>query len=92
MHPLNVQEIAGSVGLHPNYAMTLFHHKTGLTIMDYVTRQRVSHAQLLLATTDAKIVDVAFHAGFGSVSRFYSAFKSSCGMKPSEYRRCIYNQ
>ncbi len=85
--PLTVQDIAHSAGLHPNYAMTLFHSRTGLTVMDYVSYQRISHAQLLLATTDTRVVDVAFHAGFGSASRFYSAFKRTCGKTPNEYRR-----
>ncbi len=84
--PLTVLEIAHAADLHPNYTMTLFHSRTGVTVMDYVMQQRISHAQLLLSTTDTRVVDVAFHSGFGSASRFYSAFKRACGKTPNEYR------
>ena len=85
--PVTVKEIAASVGLHPNYAMALFRKRAGLTLMDYVTEQRISHAKLLLSTTDTGILDTAFHSGFGSASRFYRAFRRLCGQTPSAYRR-----
>ncbi|MFZ0550241.1 MAG: helix-turn-helix domain-containing protein [Steroidobacteraceae bacterium] len=84
--PLTVTEISGSVGLHPNYAMSLFKRNIGTTIVDYITKHRVSHAQRLLATTDAKIVDVALSSGFASPSRFNAAFLQECGCPPREYR------
>ncbi len=46
--PLTVEEIGRHVGLHPNYAMGLFKRSIGTTIIDYVTKHRVSHAQRLL--------------------------------------------
>ena len=58
-----------------------------LTINEYLTQHRVSHAQRLLATTDDKIVDIALEAGYPTLSRFYEAFKKSCGCSPSDYRR-----
>jgi AraC family transcriptional regulator, melibiose operon regulatory protein len=85
--PLTVTEISSSVGLHPNYAMSLFKRHIGTTIVDYITKHRVSHAQRLLATTDAKIVDVALSSGFTSPSRFNAAFRQECGCPPREYRR-----
>jgi AraC-like DNA-binding protein len=83
---LNVTEISKAVGLHPNYAMSLFKKAFGSTIIDYLTHHRVSHAQRLLATTDEKIVEVAFKSGFNSISRFNQAFRRGCGCSPREYR------
>jgi AraC-like DNA-binding protein len=83
---LKVQDIARTVGLHPNYAMTLFRRALGIGIVDYVTQHRVTHAQRLLATTDSGILEIAFASGFGSASRFYAAFKRECGRTPREYR------
>lgn len=79
-------DVARSAGLHPKYAMTLFRRHCGVSLGDYLTRQRLSQAQRLLATTDMKVVDVAFAAGFGSVSRFYEVFRSACGQSPRAYR------
>ncbi|HEX9785217.1 MAG TPA: helix-turn-helix domain-containing protein [Opitutaceae bacterium] len=85
--PLTVEDIAQAVNLHPNYAMSLFKKAFGTTLIDYLTHHRVSHAQRLLATTDLKIVDVAFASGFNSISRFNEAFRRDCEHSPRDYRR-----
>lgn len=84
--PLTVTEISRAVGLHPNYAMNLFRKTFGTTLIDYLTRHRISHAQRLLATTDQKIVEIAFSSGFNSISRFNEAFRRACGCTPRDYR------
>lgn len=84
--PLTVTEIGRAVGLHPNYAMGLFKKAFGTTLLDYIVNHRISHAQRLLATTDEKIVDVAFNSGFNSISRFNETFRRACGCTPREYR------
>lgn len=84
---LTVDAIGKSVGLHPNYAMSLFQKAFGTTLIEYLTQHRVSHAQRLLATTDRKIVGIALDAGFGSISRFNDAFQHACGCSPRDYRR-----
>jgi AraC-like DNA-binding protein len=83
---LQVEEIGRTVGLHPNYAMSLFKKTFGTTLIDYLTHHRISHAQRLLATTDKKIVEIAFSSGFNSISRFNEAFRRACGCSPREYR------
>jgi AraC-like DNA-binding protein len=83
---LTADQISKASGLHPNYAMALFKKSLGITLVDCVTQHRVSHAQRLLATTDEKIIEVAFGSGFTSLSRFHEAFKHLCGCSPKEYR------
>ncbi|MCW3061854.1 MAG: transcriptional regulator, AraC family [Capsulimonas sp.] len=84
---IGVSEVADLVGLHPKYAMTLFKKNFGMSILEYLTRHRLSHAQRLLATTNDKIIDIALDAGFGSASRFYEVFERECGQSPREFRR-----
>jgi AraC-like DNA-binding protein len=84
--PLTVEDIGKAVGLHPNYAMSLFKKAFGTTLIDYLTHHRISHARRLLATTNEKIVDVAFSSGFNSISRFNETFRRACGCSPREYR------
>jgi AraC-like DNA-binding protein len=79
-------QIAAAAELHPKYAMTLFRRHCGMTVGEYLTQQRLSQAQRLLVTTDAKIVDIAYGSGFGSVSRFYAVFERTCGQSPRAYR------
>ncbi len=86
---LRVGDIAEAASLHPNYAMTLFRRTFGLSLVDYLTQHRISHAQRLLATSEAKVLDVALESGFGSLSRFYAAFSDSCGQSPRQYRLSV---
>ena len=83
---ITAADVARAVGLHPKYAMSLFRRHCGMTLGEYLTQQRLSQAQRLLVTTDQKIIDIAFAAGFGSVSRFYEAFTRTCGQSPGVYR------
>lgn len=87
---LSVQRIADVVGLHPNYAMNLFQKTFGSTMVEYITKHRVSHAQRLLATSTAKILDVAYESGFSSISRFNIAFRQTCQCSPRDYRRSVH--
>lgn len=84
---IHVEDVAKKVGLHPNYAMSLFKKTVNLTINEYLTQHRISHAQRLLATTDGKIIDIALDSGYPTLSRFHEAFKESCGCSPRSYRR-----
>lgn len=86
--PLTVQAIAGDVGLHPKYLMRVFKKQSGISIWEYLTRLRVSHAQRLLITTEMKVLDVAMESGFSSVAPFYAAFSAHTrGLRPLDYRR-----
>jgi AraC family transcriptional regulator, melibiose operon regulatory protein len=85
--PLTVADIADAVQLHPNYAMAQFRKVVSTTLVDYLTQFRLAEARRLLVTTDLPINDVAAAAGFGSVSRFYTAFTPVCGMPPATFRR-----
>lgn len=84
---LTVDDIGKAVKLHPNYAMSLFQKTFGTTLIEYLTQHRISHAQRLLATTDQKVVEIAFGSGFSSISRFNDAFRRACGCSPRDYRK-----
>jgi AraC-like DNA-binding protein len=84
--PLRLDDVARQVGLHPNYAMTLFRRHYGMTLGGYLTRLRVCQAQYLLISTDWEVSRIAFETGFGSLSRFYEAFKTVSGRTPRQYR------
>ena len=84
--PVGTAEIARAAHLHPNYAMTLFRRRTGLTLLGYLTLQRVAHAQRRLLTTDDAVHTIALESGFGSIGRFYDAFKKQTGSSPRRFR------
>ena len=84
---ISVDEVARSVNLHPNYAMTIYKRAVGLTINQSIVRQRLDTAQSLLIASDMTIANIAFEAGFSSLSRFYEAFRQRFGCQPGAFRR-----
>ena len=86
---LSVERVASRVGLQPNYALGVFSAVMGVSIKQYILRQRLQAAQRLLTERDDKIAAVAFECGFGSLSRFYEVFTRHFGLSPSKFRRAV---
>ena len=84
--PIDAAAVAAAVGLHPNYAMTLFKSALGMTLGEYLTRYRLYLAQSMLLEDGRDVASIAFDAGFGSVSRFYDAFRRRFGVSPHRFR------
>jgi AraC-like DNA-binding protein len=87
LEDLSAAQIAKAAGLNANYASTLFHQHCGMSPTDYLILHRAYHAHRLLATTDQKIITIAFNSGFRSLSRFYATFERIFHCPPSEVRR-----
>jgi AraC family transcriptional regulator, melibiose operon regulatory protein len=86
MDAIGLAEVAREVELHPDYAASLFRKGFGVTPTRFILQHRVSHAQRMLVTSEAKVLEVAMESGFGSLSRFNAAFRQLCGCSPREYR------
>ena len=89
--PISVVDVANHVGLSPSYAMSLFQKTVGIPIKQHVILIRLSHAQMLLANSDLKVLSIAMDCGFRSLSTFYEAFQSQLGKSPAAFRREIRN-
>ena len=87
LEDITAAQIAEAAGLNTNYASTLFHQQCGMSPTDYLILHRAYHAHRLLATTDKKIIAIAFESGFRSLSRFYATFERVFRCSPSEVRR-----
>jgi AraC-like DNA-binding protein len=82
-------DLTGSAGLGADYAAQIFRRACGLTPLEYRNRLRVAHAQRLLVIDDRAVAEIALEAGFGSVNRFYVAFRRVTGMTPLAFRRSL---
>jgi AraC-like DNA-binding protein len=87
--PLSIADIARTVNLQPNYAMTVFRAAFGMSLIEYLTQQRIAHAQQLLIMSDATVAEIALDCGFQTVSHFYNAFARLCGVSPGKYRAAL---
>jgi len=84
---LSISQVAADAGLQLNHACMLFRRFAGRRPVEFLTQQRLAHAQHLLATSDRKILDIAAESGFGSPARFYAAFAQYCKQSPRQYRQ-----
>ncbi len=65
----------------------MFHMITGVTLSDYVRKRRLTLAAQELASSPAKVLDVALKYGYQTPEAFAKAFQRLHGMTPSEARK-----
>lgn len=71
----------------PWHSYRLFQQYTGQTPAGYVRRLRLSKSALRLRDEAARITDVAFSLGFGSVDGYQRAFFREFGCNPADYAK-----
>lgn len=84
---VTLAQVARAAHLSPYHFCRLFHGTTGMTFTDYVARARVEKAKALLRESSARVGEVAFATGFGSLSQFNSVFRKWAGASPSDFRK-----
>jgi AraC family transcriptional regulator len=79
--------LAHDAGLSPWYFCRAFKQSIGLTPHQWMRKQRVDRARLLLAEGNRSLTSIAIDLGFASLSHFSSVFKQATGNSPTHYRR-----
>ena len=82
-----IEDVAKSVFLNEQYLMRLFKKSTGLSILEFITGERLELAKELLKSTDYPVNKVANCVGYGHYSYFTKIFKRSTGCSPIKYRQ-----
>lgn len=88
---LSLKEIATLVNMNANHLSEHFKQVTGLNYVEYVARIRFENACRSLNNCDLRISDIAFAAGFQSLSQFNRVFKKFAGKSPTQYRAANHN-
>ena len=90
--PLTLQYFSDRLNVNSSYLSNLFRQQTGVTITEYVTDKRITHAATLLAFTRNPIKTVAKQVGISDVQYFSRLFKRRMEMTPSQYRLQAFEQ
>jgi len=83
---LSLRKVAGFVNISANHLSEKFKQVTGVKFVDYIARTRFEKALQLLPDQKVRISEIAFAAGFQSLSQFNRSFKKFAGKSPTEYR------
>ncbi len=57
-----------------------------MSFSNYISKQRIERAKILLKETDDSVIDIAFKVGFNNVTYFNRIFKKYLNTTPSEFR------
>jgi len=83
---ISLDEAAQAVNVSTRHFCKVFKASTGMTFTDYLARVRVEQAKLLLGNPHLRVSEIAFEAGFESISQFNRSFKRIAGHSPTQYR------
>ncbi len=83
---LTVREIAGALGCTPDHLSRLFRQVEGMTLMSWISRERIELAKNLLEKTPRNVAEVGWASGFNEPSYFIRIFKRYAGTTPRNYR------
>lgn len=75
--------------IHQNRVIREFHRQCHTTPSKYINELRAVKAAKLLQETDKSMLQIASECGFGSVSSFYSSYKSRFELTPTEFRQTV---
>jgi two-component system response regulator YesN len=82
---LTLCEIAEELSVNSSHLSRKFKKDTGMTVVDYINRQRVEEAKLYLKSEDVSITEVAYMVGFNDLNYFGRVFKKITSMTPSQF-------
>ena len=83
---LTQQEVADYAGFSYYYFSRVFKEYTSTSFSEYLARQRINRAVQQLSSGTDSITEIAYRAGFQSISTFNRLFRTYMGCSPREYR------
>ncbi|GGI07413.1 helix-turn-helix transcriptional regulator [Egicoccus halophilus] len=85
--PLNVEALAGGVGLSAGHLSRRFKAAYGESPYHYLMTRRIERAMALLRHGDRTVTEVCFAVGCSSLGTFSTRFTELVGVPPSVYRQ-----
>lgn len=83
---LSLKRFANELFLNTSYLSTLFKKEVGMTLTDYVNKNRIEYATKLLKSTTHSIQDIAVQCGIPDIHYFTRLFRRIMGVSPREWR------
>ena len=85
--PITLEETASAAGISTSYLSRLFKKETGMSIVDYVQKERIEAACNMLAYSDYTAAQISEYLCFSTQSYFIRIFKKYTGTTPARYKK-----
>lgn len=85
-YDMKISQIAKIFHYNEQYLGRLFKKETQMSFSNYISKQRIERAKLLLKETDASVINIALKVGFNNVTYFNRVFQKYLKKTPSEFR------
>lgn len=85
--PITVADAAAHMGYTPNYFNTCFRKHLGMPFGEYLADMRLNYGENLLRSSTLSATEIAYEAGFTSLSYFSRCFQKKFNCSPREYRK-----
>lgn len=83
---ITIQEIADFLGMNATYLSELFHKCEGMSIKNFILREKIGLAKNMLTYSGYSYIEIAAYLGFSSQSHLGKQFKKQTGFTLREYR------
>lgn len=87
LESFNLTDLAANLNYSPVYLCSYFKEKAGMTITQYLNKQRINKACEYLRNSDKTITEIAFILNFSSSNHFSNNFKKEKKISPKYFRR-----
>lgn len=85
--PITLEQIARVASMTPSAFSRFFKRSTGRNVSVVLNEVRVGHAAQQLQGGDSGVAEIAYAAGFPTLSNFNRRFREQLGRSPTEFRR-----
>ena len=86
---ISIDSLAELAELSAFHFSRVFKQATGITPLQFVTRERMLQAQQLIRETSRSLIEIALEVGYTSPSHFAQVFRRTVGMAPTEFRNAL---
>jgi YSIRK-targeted surface antigen transcriptional regulator len=83
---ISLSQIANHTSVNPSYISYLFKKEVGISITEYIQREKVEEAKTLIESGEKSFADIYVSLGFIDQSHFTKTFKKFVGISPKDYR------
>lgn len=86
---ISIEQLADLLEMSSSHFAHVFKDSTGMTPLQFVTRQRITRAQQLIRETSRSLIDVGLDVGYTSPSHFAQVFRRVVGVTPTKFRNSL---